>query len=115
MRFQSVRILAVISLVLVTAGCAAAQGSELGWLQGEVKDATNGEPLPFAKIEVLCGPDLLDGMTDYDGQYVIRVPYGPYANAVNAKGFLMFRTTGNIERTRITFLNVELERMKKLP
>jgi len=94
---------------------ATAQGTSLGWLKGEVRDASNGELVPFARIEVLCGPELWVGMTDFDGQYTLRVPPGPFVIRLDAKGYLMYRTSGIADETRISFLNVDLERMKKLP
>lgn len=108
------RLLLVFALVCLSCG-AMAQGTDLGWLRGEVKDATSKEVLAFAKVQVLCGPELWEGMTDFDGQYVIRVPYGPVVVTVDTDGYLMYRTTSMIERTKMTFLNVDMERMKKVP
>ncbi|MBL7952766.1 MAG: carboxypeptidase-like regulatory domain-containing protein [Flavobacteriales bacterium] len=91
-----------------------AQGTDLGWLRGEIKDAVSREVLPFAKVQVLCGPELWEGMTDFDGQFIIRVPYGPVVITVDSEGYRIYRTTGTVERTSMTFLNVAMERMKTL-
>lgn len=107
------RLVIYFGLMLTMTFSAKAQGSDLGWLQGEVKDAKTGMGLPFARIEVLCGPDLWNGMTDYDGRYVIRVPYGPFVVSVVADGYAKYVTTGTVEPTTITFHNVDLEKLKK--
>ncbi|MBL7946741.1 MAG: carboxypeptidase regulatory-like domain-containing protein [Flavobacteriales bacterium] len=104
----------ITSIFLLSSFWGVAQGSDLGWLKGEVRDAKSGEVLPFADIEVLCGPSLWDGVTDFDGQYTLRLPYGPFVLSAGAEGYYRYRTTGIIEPTRMTFLNLELEPMKKL-
>ena len=104
----------ITSIFLLSSFGAVAQGSDLGWLKGEVRDAKSGNVLPFADIEVLCGPNLWDGMSDFDGEYTLRLPYGPFVLSIGADGYYRYRTTGTIVPTRMTFLNVELEPMKKL-
>lgn len=107
------RLILVFTLVCRLSG-AMAQGTDLGWLRGEIKDAVSREVLPFAKVQVLCGPELWEGMTDFDGQFIIRVPYGPVVITVDSEGYRIYRTTGTVERTSMTFLNVAMERMKTL-
>jgi hypothetical protein len=44
-------------------------------LRGEVIDASNGEPLPFAKVSFLNNPNL-NAVTDFDGKFTLTVLRG---------------------------------------
>jgi hypothetical protein len=44
-------------------------------LRGEVIDASNGEPLPFAKVSFLNNPNI-NAVTDFDGKFTLTVPRG---------------------------------------
>ncbi|MBM3185057.1 MAG: DUF4139 domain-containing protein, partial [Bacteroidetes bacterium] len=44
-------------------------------LRGEVIDASNGKPLPFAKVAFFNDPNI-NAVTDFDGKFMLTVPRG---------------------------------------
>ena len=47
--------------------------SQRGVIKGTVKDASNGEPVPFANVVLLEGDSEVDGATtDFNGNYTIK-------------------------------------------
>ncbi len=102
-------------MVLRSEGHAQERAGDLGWLRGEVRNGETGEPLPFVKMQALFGASLWEGMTDHDGSYVIRVPWGPFVMTADAEGYYVQRVMGKVDRRTMTFVDLELQPMKKVP
>jgi hypothetical protein len=100
-----------LSFLIAALGLSALVMSQSGVLQGEVKDASNGEPVPFANVSILDGSSTVTGgMTDFDGKYNIRpIPAGTYTVEVTYMGFNTVRLNNvQIPAGRTTFQNFEL-------
>lgn len=112
----SLRIWIVLVLTLsCTVVNAQERDGDFGWLRGEVHDADTGEPVVYARIQALFGRSLWEGMTDYDGAYVIRVPWGPFVMTAEAEGYILFKEVGKVDRRTMTFVDIQLDPLKKEP
>jgi hypothetical protein len=87
--------------VLVAAGAPAAEALQTPAAQaevvGRVTDASSGEPVPGARVQVE-GTDL-QTLTDAEGRFVLRgVPPGPQTLAVTQLGYATVRQQINVPR-----------------
>ncbi|HKL03326.1 MAG TPA: carboxypeptidase regulatory-like domain-containing protein [Cryomorphaceae bacterium] len=88
-----------------------------GTLKGTLTDAETGEPLPFVNLVLLKGDrQVAGGSTNFDGEYTIKpIPPGSYNVAISFVGYNAKRINGvEINNSKITFLDVELESGVKL-
>jgi outer membrane receptor protein involved in Fe transport len=103
------RNLTLLFFVIFSYGSIFAQSA--GTLQGEVKDPTTGEAIPFANVAVeKGGAPFTGGMTDFDGKYVIKpIPAGKYTVKVSYVGYNSQQINDVvINGGKITFLNFKL-------
>ena len=80
--------------------------SQRGVIKGTVKDASNGEPIPFANVVLLEGGSQVDGATtDFNGNYTIKdVHPGEYNLSASFVGFQTLKVTGIVAAAdKITF------------
>ena len=102
------RKLLVLIVALAVSSVLLAQS---GTLNGEIKDATTGEPIPFANVSILDGNNIVTGgMTDFDGRFNIRpIPAGTYTVTASYVGYNTVQLNSvQIPAGRITFQNFSL-------
>jgi len=100
---------------MVPAFGQAQRGGDFGMLIGHVVNATNGEPVPFVPIEVHMGDSLWASITDHDGMYVIRLPKGRASIRTDKEDYLTFQGEMDIDWRKLSFLDIRLDPVKKLP
>ena len=116
LRAKWIRVCLVSMLILIGASDAHGQrGWNLGWLQGHIVDATSNEPIPFVRMEILVNDSIWDTITDYEGFYLIRLPFGKASVNVHKEAYITFHSELIIAEDRIVFKDISLEAVKKQP
>lgn len=99
-------------VLFITLALSAFVFSQTGTLNGEVKDGSNGEPVPFANVSIQHpdGTVVTGGTSDFDGRFSIRpIPAGTYTVVVSYMGYNTVQMTEvHIPAGRITVQNFEL-------
>jgi outer membrane receptor for ferrienterochelin and colicins len=83
-RTQAVRTLALIGLISLSAGTAAAQAT--GTVTGKVTSAETGQPLVNVQVQ-LIGGQAAQALTSQTGDFRLVVPTGTYAVVASSIGF----------------------------
>ena len=95
-----------VALLLLTPGLATAQ--DTGTIEGTVTDASTGESLPGATVQVL--EEGIGSATDANGEYTIRdVPAGVQQLRVQFVGYQTVTRSINVPAGETITRNVELE------
>ncbi|MBL0127694.1 MAG: carboxypeptidase-like regulatory domain-containing protein [Flavobacteriales bacterium] len=111
--FLRVGLLVAMLLLLGASDVQAQRGRDLDWLQGHVVDAKSNEPLAFVRMEVTLKDSIWDSITDFDGFYLIRLPFGKASVRISMEGYVTYRSDLTIEHHRITFKDIRLDPVKK--
>ena len=85
--------------------------SQRGVIKGTVKDASNGEPVPFANVVLLEGDSEVDGATtDFNGNYTIKdIHPGEYNLSASFVGYQTQKITGLVVAAdKITFYDFKM-------
>jgi len=96
----------VIIAIVLTSSTIFGQGI----ISGVVKDDSNGEPIPFAKVKV---EGLNKGAnTDFDGEYLMQLPVGDYTFifSMSAEGFIDKKENITVIDGEEVILNVNLSK-----
>lgn len=75
-------------------------------IRGEVKDANNGDVIPYAKVKV--EGQNLGGVTDFDGLYTIKIVPGAYTLIVSVADFMEQKVEVNLKKDEVLELNFKL-------
>jgi len=83
-----------------------------GTLKGKITDASNGDPLPFAKVTLFKSNTQVTGTTtDFGGKYIFtNIKPGKYNLKINYVGYQLTKIKNIIiTAKKITFINVKLK------
>lgn len=108
-------LLGILSHLMLTSLALAQIGT--GGVQGIVRDAGNGDPIPFANVVVLDGTQQVAGAaTDFDGKYKIKpLKPGEYSIRVSSVGYSSQEIAGVlIEADKLAFVDFKLSAGVKL-
>ena len=113
MSFKRGRIVSIFSvfILIISATCAYAEGSEAGAVRGTVTDPS-GAVIPGAKVHLFNEVSGLDRTvtTDATGQFVFaNIPFNPYRISVSANGFAPLSQNIEIRSVVGTSLNLVLQ------
>ena len=113
MSFKRGRIVSIFSvfILIISATCAYAEGSEAGAVRGTVTDPS-GAVIPGAKVHLFNEVSGLDRTvtTDATGQFVFaNIPFNPYRLIVSANGFAPLSQNIEIRSVVGTNLNLVLQ------
>jgi hypothetical protein len=99
------------ALVMMVVSSAGVLAQSYGEVHGKVFDQ-NGEPLPFAYVEITQGDKPVQTTADVDGKYVLKpLPLGTYTLNIKMTGYNPYQMSGIVvQPERITFIpEVRLE------
>lgn len=86
----------------------AQQGQDLGSLQGRVSDVSSDSSLSFVRMELKVGDSIWETVTDFDGFYLIRLPYGQARLSVVREAYERYDQDLIILRDRVVSQEVRL-------
>ncbi len=103
--------LQVILVLFLFSSTSLFAQNNFGTIKGQLTDATNGDPLPFANVVLLQADSQLTGiLSDFNGKYIFKnLKPGKYNVQVSFVGYNPSKIKGIVVTTnKITFASIKL-------
>jgi len=97
----------ILLALAIAMGCVLSVSAQVGQgtVKGKILDEETGEPVPFANVALMDGPDqVLGTTTDFDGEYTLKpIPPGSYDIQISYVGYQTRRVANvSVASDRIT-------------